>query len=846
LLTDLEERLATCEADLKNEKQAHEATRKSAELALRDRNEALRDIETRDMDCHELKQQMEEYHSLYTGALLSRNAALQERDQLQDILRSKLQEVKKLQKQVQVLEKEKNDKRALADDGITNSQSNIKKTAETFKQKYLRQKQQVCDLKLLVAKLEDQLQTVNKKCSRLTAYDHDDHDCDLGTFIECPKKALLNDNAFTDDSFRHLVNINCFKGFGSIKVAGLSIIVPNMADSSHQGKLQEGDVIVEVNDVSLEHSLSEYLNILMTGETDWLKMQVLRHPQPSLPMPRYTSSASGNSVSTQMMSSHASKASSVSVGTSVSSCDQRRKRLWLQLPLTKENDLSLSIRSLPEADLCSNTGSQEGMRRKSVVKNGRISMTVLQRDSEDTLQSLSRSVSDIYEASRSSTRQPQFLSSRMPRRSLTYPSSSRGPFASSQITGQKLSDMSFGALSPHPPKSPLLRQQMKSRQLIQSQQDSTDSTTAVVRTVTVVAHKCSPAVEIVGGYGRGVFVKTVCGFVEKGVLKKGDQILQIGTTDFSRVTHAQAVQATKGQVNVQVVHNRSEYDDIIESDVGHQDSFYVRALFSYTKEGQDDIEFEPGTIFHVTKTSLSDKDNWWSAYLLSNKGKESNLPKFIPDLEKATEMHRLEVKRNSKATEKAPKQVLTPKPAPPFRRKIGVAVQDQDKPHLGYEFLKICEVKIIRPVMLLGILTGWISEQLLMVPSTQFLKCASTIDGIVTLASKFHCVIESDPKSLMKLHQQHLHPIVIFITTKSKRISKSLSLPPGLTRQALEMEIEAVESVQQQYGREFSDELEVSLSSFVDFSGIVRDVSQMVKDQQNSTVWDIDHKGVQL
>jgi hypothetical protein len=98
----------------------------------------------------------------------------------------------------------------------------------------------------------------------------------------------------------------------------------------------------------------------------------------------------------------------------------------------------------------------------------------------------------------------------------------------------------------------------------------------------------------------------------------------------------------------------------------------------------------------------------------------------------------------------------------------------------------------------------------------------------------------------MKLHQQHLHPIVIFITTKSKRISKSLSLPPGLTRQALEMEIEAVESVQQQYGREFSDELEVSLSSFVDFSGIVRDVSQMVKDQQNSTVWDIDHKGVQL
>jgi hypothetical protein len=46
-------------------------------------------------------------------------------------------------------------------------------------------------------------------------------------------------------------------------------------------------------------------------------------------------------------------------------------------------------------------------------------------------------------------------------------------------------------------------------------------------------------------------------------------------------------------------------------------------------------------------------------------------------------MHRLEVKRNSKATEKAPKQVLTPKPAPPFRRKIGVAVQDQDKPHLG-------------------------------------------------------------------------------------------------------------------------------------------------------------------
>jgi hypothetical protein len=51
--------------------------------------------------------------------------------------------------------------------------------------------------------------------------------------------------------------------------------------------------------------------------------------------------------------------------------------------------------------------------------------------------------------------------------------------------------------------------------------------------------------------------------------------------------------------------------------------------------------------------------------------------------------------------------------------------------------------------------------------------------------------------------------VQIYIQSSKKicfnyNISKSLSLPPGLTRQALEMEIEAVESVQQQYGREFS------------------------------------------
>ena len=59
---------------------------------------------------------------------------------------------------------------------------------------------------------------------------------------------------------------------------------------------------------------------------------------------------------------------------------------------------------------------------------------------------------------------------------------------------------------------------------------------SLARTVAVVASESSPTVEVVGGYGRGVFVKKVCGDVTEGTLKKGDQILEVNALHTVRST----------------------------------------------------------------------------------------------------------------------------------------------------------------------------------------------------------------------------------------------------------------------------------------------------------------------
>ena len=49
----------------------------------------------------------------------------------------------------------------------------------------------------------------------------------------------------------------------------------------------------------------------------------------------------------------------------------------------------------------------------------------------------------------------------------------------------------------------------------------------LARTVAVVASGFSPTVQVVGGYGRGVFVKEVCGVATQGRVNEGDQILRV-------------------------------------------------------------------------------------------------------------------------------------------------------------------------------------------------------------------------------------------------------------------------------------------------------------------------------
>jgi hypothetical protein len=705
LINDFEGKIAICQAELQEEKEAHAVTRKAGEVTLKEHREALQDIEGYDKICQRLqeerdfyKKEVDHFRSMHADSITERNAALRANDDLQDILKSKGNEIRELQRKVDTLERRHRQSLSLIEDEQTTT-SNTERIAQTFKQQLVQEQAKVCDLQLQIAKLQDQLRSSSRRYSYLSECG----DCDPGAFLEPYKSTPIprDDSVFSDASSVHFVDIDCCEGTYGIEVAGLAVIRQITRDPTvyYQGHVQEGDIILKVNDVSIDSMMSEYANKLLVGEGGRLHLQV-RRPSPVSGhiLSRYTSDASGISAG---MVPRKESAASPCFNTS-SSCPKRKTCV---LSALQESGMSNSLHSLPEAALSEVIESQPSARRKSVFKSG-ISITVLE-PTEDSLGSLSKSLTSLSEASEGTDPPPQ-LQRRIHRRSRpqTYPMTSLT--LQSLVSGCTISKQQQTV-------SPVLDVNGESE--IRNVQSP-----ASCRTVKVVASEFSPTVEVVGGYGRGIFVKKVYGDVTLGTVYKGDQILRLNGVDFTRVTRAQAAQVARGNAEMQVLHNQTGYEDTLESNFGDQDSFYVRTLFTYRRQGSDGIEFEPRTIFHVTETSVNGKTDFWVAYRVSKTGKDITPKMFIPEIQKASDMHQLEIKQNAKVNHKKPKEASAAK------RKTAVTAQDHNRPHIGYELVKQCQVKTARPVMLLGVLTQRISDQLFMESSTiRFVKCQSTI-----------------------------------------------------------------------------------------------------------------------
>lgn len=175
LLTDLEERLTKCEADLKKEREEHAATREQAKVTLWERNEAQRDIEQSDMSCQSLQERLEScqtelsyQRSANVEMISARNAAWQTIDELQDMLRSKIAELEQIKQEMHVLEQKWHsisNRLSIADDEVFSNRSNMEIQAEQFKQQLVEQQTQLWDLQFQVARLKDQLSSANRRNS---------------------------------------------------------------------------------------------------------------------------------------------------------------------------------------------------------------------------------------------------------------------------------------------------------------------------------------------------------------------------------------------------------------------------------------------------------------------------------------------------------------------------------------------------------------------------------------------------------------------------------------------------------------------------------------------------------
>ena len=148
------------------------------------------------MLCQKLQEQLNscqeqvKYHrSMHADAITARNTAWSRNDDLQDILRSKAEEIGKLTRQVYVLEREKRHSRNLVDDET----SNTEKLAEIFKQQLVEEQTKVCDLQLQLARLKDHLRSANRKYSLLS----ESGDFDSGTFVEPHKVTSYTETIYS-------------------------------------------------------------------------------------------------------------------------------------------------------------------------------------------------------------------------------------------------------------------------------------------------------------------------------------------------------------------------------------------------------------------------------------------------------------------------------------------------------------------------------------------------------------------------------------------------------------------------------------------------------------------------
>ncbi|XP_013404155.1 disks large 1 tumor suppressor protein isoform X2 [Lingula anatina] len=453
------------------------------------------------------------------------------------------------------------------------------------------------------------------------------------------------------------------------------------------------------------------------------------------------------------------------------------------------------------------------------------------------------------------------------------------------------------------------------------------------RKVTLKKGSSGLGFNIVGGEdGEGIYVSFILagGPADlSGELKRGDQLISVNGVDLRDATHEQAAAALKhagDTVEIVAQYKPEDYNrfeakihEIREQMLNTSQSslkttqkrtLYVRALFDYdpSKDSglpREGLEFRYGDILHVTNAS---DDEWWQAKRILPDGKEEGLG-IIPSRRRVERKERAKVKRvdfkgkgvDSKAVggtaaDKQKKKNFSFTKKFPFMKskdKSGTSMEDVtvdeqtegdndsnrgDEPVLTYEPVIQQELKVTRPIILLGPLKDRINDDLISEYPDKFGSCVphttrprrdyevdgrdyhfvdsreqmekdiqdhlfieagqynehlygTSVASVREVAEKGkHCILDVSGNAIKRLQVAQLYPIAIFI--KPRSAESIMEWNKRMTEEQAKKSFEKALRLEQEFGEYFT-----AVVSGDTPDDIYAKVKEVIRDQSGPMIW---------
>ncbi|KAE8744350.1 hypothetical protein FOCC_FOCC009073 [Frankliniella occidentalis] len=321
----------------------------------------------------------------------------------------------------------------------------------------------------------------------------------------------------------------------------------------------------------------------------------------------------------------------------------------------------------------------------------------------------------------------------------------------------------------------------------------------------------SVGIRLTGGNEVGIFVTAVQPGSPASLqgLQPGDKILKVNDMDMKGVTREEAVLfllSLQDQIDLIVQHRKEEYDTIVAGQRG--DSFHIKAHFNYDQPNKGEMSFRKGDVFHVVDTLHNGVVGSWQVFRIGRNNTEVQKG-IIPNKARAEELATAQFNASKK------EQSTSESRGSFFRRRRNshrrskslsrdhwddVVFADSISKFPAYERVVLRHPGFVRPVVLFGPVADIARDKMLRdfpdkFTSPQLENGSSDVpksqkpSGIIRLSAirditdrGKHALLDITPNAVDRLNYAQFYPIVIFLRAETKHTIKELRAGAGLSK----------------------------------------------------------------